>query len=114
MRCRCFVTFVLGQPFECQHADRHEYQRLRADFAVTENYPHTAASTHYAALACPLIAFVGNDEVALSLMEEWQRYTRNNPVMHVFPGGHFYLQENTEGLLKAIRETLKTEPSHDV
>ncbi len=103
---------LAGTPPEVfRHAELLELflPALRADFTVTENYPHTKASAHYNALSCPLIACVGDsdDEVAPSLMKEWLRYTQNDSAMHVFPGGHFYLQENVEDLLKVIREALK-------
>jgi medium-chain acyl-[acyl-carrier-protein] hydrolase len=78
---------------------------LKADFSVVETYvPSTLAP-----LACPLSAFGGNaDPIATEAdLLAWRPLTQRHFALHLLPGSHFYLQQQTNALLAQIVATLK-------
>ena len=81
---------------------------LQADFTLVETYqPSTLAP-----LACPIRA-VGGDRDALATEAEllaWRPLTQGHFDLHLLPGGHFYLQEQTKPLLTHIAAALTREP----
>ena len=73
---------------------------LRADVSIHETY-HFAEQ---APLACPVTAYggVADPKVSRAQLEGWARHTAGPFVMRMFPGGHFYLQEDREAALRVL------------
>jgi surfactin synthase thioesterase subunit len=73
---------------------------LRADFRAVTSYQPAAA----APLAAPITAFLGlTDSITSQDMAGWQAWT-NQPLEHLsFPGGHFYLLEQTDPLAACLQ-----------
>lgn len=77
---------------------------LRADFSVCETYAYTASRP----LSCPISAFGGLQDqyVPRSTMEAWRELSSGTFSLRMFPGGHFFLKENQNLLLRAIAQDL--------
>ncbi len=77
---------------------------LRADFAVCETYTYT----HQAPLACPITAFGGlrDEHVPREALEAWRDQTHSSFGIHCFDGGHFFLKEQQEPLLRILARDL--------
>ncbi len=79
---------------------------LRADFSIAfwENGGHAVK------LDVPISAMgaVGDEHVPVSTLESWREETRNPDfrVRH-FSGGHFFIREQQEALVAAVREDLQ-------
>ncbi|MEM7125044.1 MAG: alpha/beta fold hydrolase [Chloroflexota bacterium] len=73
---------------------------LRADFTLVETYQ----SSKEALLPCPIIAFGGQSDSRASQAElmAWKELTQSDFDVHLFPGGHFYLNEQAPSLLQII------------
>ena len=77
---------------------------LLADLRLYRAYAYQPA----APLPIPLFAYCGEHDpnVAPGQLEEWHQHTAGHFRRRVFPGGHFYLQEDLAPVLKAITEDL--------
>ena len=77
---------------------------LRADFTLVETYQCPAPTS----LPCPLIALGGADDpwATPAELRAWQALTTADFVLHLFPGGHFYLNEQVQSLLATIANYL--------
>jgi pyochelin biosynthesis protein PchC len=64
----------------------------RADYKVIELYKHVLDPM----LRCPVTALVGDADPWATVEEvaSWERHTTGEFDLNVFPGGHFYLDEN--------------------
>lgn len=73
---------------------------LRADFMLLETYQSRVG----ASLPCPLVALGGADDLRVSPAElrAWQALTQADFALRIFPGGHFYLNEQLRPLLATI------------
>jgi medium-chain acyl-[acyl-carrier-protein] hydrolase len=73
---------------------------LRADVAIHETYEFT----EQAPLDCPITAYGGlkDPKVSRAQMEAWARHTRGAFVLRMFPGGHFFLQDDRPVLLRTL------------
>jgi medium-chain acyl-[acyl-carrier-protein] hydrolase len=77
---------------------------LRADFTLVERYQPSSL----APLACPLTVFGGiADPIATAAeLAAWRTLTQSQFAIHLLPGGHFYLQEQSGPLLDRIAAAL--------
>ncbi|MBW3570416.1 MAG: putative thioesterase [Gemmatimonadetes bacterium] len=77
---------------------------LRADVAIHETY----AFTEQAPLECPITAYggVADPRVRRAQMEAWERHTAGAFALRMFPGGHFYLQDDRPLLLRTLSADL--------
>lgn len=77
---------------------------LRADVAIHETY----AFREEAPLPVPLSAYGGLTDVKVSRdqLQAWARHTEGPFVLRMFPGGHFYVQENRDTLLRTLSADL--------
>jgi len=77
---------------------------LRADFAVIESYEYSPEPP----LGIPVRAFGGAHDplVPVRDLAPWNTHTRGPFMSRVFPGGHFYLHEQRDALLREIADTL--------
>ncbi|QHA09869.1 alpha/beta fold hydrolase [Streptomyces broussonetiae] len=81
---------------------------LRADFTVVGTYgPRDAAPVD-----CPVHAYVGDADPSMSAhdMESWADVAPRGFQLQVLPGGHFYLVDEHEALVRAVTEQLSAIP----
>jgi medium-chain acyl-[acyl-carrier-protein] hydrolase len=73
---------------------------LRADVAIHETYEFT----EQAPLECPLTAYGGlaDPKVQRHQAEAWARHTSGPFVLRMFPGGHFFLQDDRTLFLRTF------------
>ncbi|WP_017601708.1 thioesterase II family protein [Nocardiopsis lucentensis] len=77
---------------------------LRADYLVAGRYRHAPGPC----LDLSLTVLTGDADpnVGLSEARAWREVTTADTALHVFPGGHFYLQDQREAVCRTIEETL--------
>lgn len=77
---------------------------LRGDYLVAGRYRHTEGPR----LDRPLTALTGDTDPNVPIEEarSWQDVTAGEFVLHVFPGGHFYLQDQMDEVCRTIVKTL--------
>ncbi|WP_030942477.1 thioesterase II family protein [Streptomyces sp. NRRL S-646] len=73
---------------------------VRADFTVSETYEHPPVPP----LDLPVTALGGLADtlVPVSAVEAWRESTTGPFAAHLFPGGHFYLRDATEQVLRIV------------
>ncbi len=73
---------------------------LRADYQAVETYQCAPD----AAVGCPLVVFVGDDDPKTTVEEAgaWRRNTTGPFDLRVFPGGHFYLDDQVAEVTDAL------------
>ena len=78
---------------------------LRADLYLSETCPLENGNP----INCPITAFGGLRDPYASIgeLEAWRQHTRQEFRLKTFPGGHFYIREFTQELLKEISLTLE-------
>jgi surfactin synthase thioesterase subunit len=77
---------------------------LRADYQALESYVYVPEPE----LACPLTVLNGADDaVAAADLAAWQDLTTAPIVRRTFPGGHFYLLERPDQVVRAVLATLR-------
>jgi medium-chain acyl-[acyl-carrier-protein] hydrolase len=78
---------------------------LRADVAIHETY----AFQEQPPLAFPITAYGGlaDPRTPLASLEAWGRHTAGPFVTRLFPGGHFYLQEQRTVVLRTLAADLQ-------
>lgn len=77
---------------------------LRADVAIHETYGFREELP----LACPVTAYGGlaDPKVSREQLQAWERHSAGPFVMRLFPGGHFYLQEQRAAVLRTLAADL--------
>lgn len=90
--------------------DDHEMRALfvpllRADLTLVESYQHSARTP----LSTPIIGFGGDADrrVSDADLSAWQPLTQSGFHLHMFPGGHFYLEDQIQPLLSRIAAELQ-------
>jgi surfactin synthase thioesterase subunit len=75
---------------------------LRADYQAIETYRCTADVT----VACPITVLTGDSDPKTSLDEAkaWAQHTTGAFDIHVYPGGHFFLTDHAEQILKLLHQ----------
>jgi medium-chain acyl-[acyl-carrier-protein] hydrolase len=78
---------------------------LRADIAVSES----GSIGVDAPLRCPITAMGGvdDDRVTVEELEAWRAQTTGAFEREMFPGGHFFLHSEREGLLRSMSRRLR-------
>ena len=73
---------------------------MRADVAIHETYVYR----EQAPLECPITAYGGltDPKVSREQLQGWENHTRGPFVMRMFPGGHFYLQDERAAFLRTF------------
>lgn len=79
--------------------------RLRADYALCENYDDDGSVR----LRVPVASFCGDQDIdaAEEDMHFWREVTRGTFSSHVFPGGHFFIMEHEEQLMATLAAVLE-------
>ena len=83
---------------------------LRADYRATETYTCSPDVT----VNCPITALTGDSDPKTSLDEAkaWARQTTGAFNLHVFTGGHFFLTDHTDEVIRLIGRHLYATPAH--
>lgn len=76
---------------------------IRADYTLLENY---RLASHTYKLTMPVTGLTGSLEGPREPMEEWASYTSGPFRIHTCDGGHFFIHDDAENVLRIIRETL--------
>ncbi|MEU0203847.1 MULTISPECIES: alpha/beta fold hydrolase [unclassified Streptomyces] len=79
---------------------------LRSDYRAVETYRGTVT----AAVRCPVTVLTGADDETTTVEEAraWRRHTSGPCEVRVFPGGHFYLNERRDEVLRVLTDTLES------
>lgn len=77
---------------------------LRADFKLLETYFYRQDQP----LNCPITVLGGYDDTKVSEteLEQWQIQTNQEFALHLFSGGHFFINQQTEAIVQLISENL--------
>lgn len=81
---------------------------LKNDFVITETYDHTQAIEP---VDIDFTVFIGKDDDLELTPEEvtgWQEHTRGICTIHYFPGGHFFIREQSAGVVELINRQLSS------
>lgn len=74
---------------------------LRADFKAIENFAYAEKPP----LDIPVIALIGDaEETSVEEAEAWRHTTTGPFALHVFEGGHFFILEHTDRIVKLVTE----------
>lgn len=77
---------------------------LRSDFKMAETYRHPGEINPFDQ---DITVFLGKDEeVTAEQVHGWKEHTRKNCAIHFLEGGHFFVNSQTQKLLKIINTTL--------
>ena len=78
---------------------------MRADYTLIERWQPDAVRP----LACPIAAFVGSGDPALSLAQAqgWEAWTTARFSLDRFDGGHFYFSRDPQPLIAQLQRRLK-------
>nr|ASV46998.1 surfactin synthase thioesterase subunit [uncultured bacterium] len=89
-----------SQVFADQDLVRMVLPTLRSDYTAAANYRVSPEK----ALNSPVVAVVGDDDPKCSLTEAeaWSRHAGNHFDLRIFSGGHFYLDDHREDLIKLL------------
>ncbi|MGW2180960.1 thioesterase II family protein [Streptomyces sp. NPDC001732] len=81
---------------------------LRADYRAVRGYRHRPGP----ALDCPVTAFTGDHDPKARVedVQAWVNHTRSAFGLRVLPGGHFFLVDEQEEVLRTVRERLTRTP----
>ena len=73
---------------------------LRADYRATETYTCAPDTT----VTCPISVLTGDSDPKTTMDEAnaWARHTSGSFDLQVFRGGHFFLTEQTDGVIKLL------------
>ena len=78
---------------------------LRSDYRAIERYrPDPPDAT----VPCPIVAVTGDADPAtpVDLAAAWRQHTTGDFTLKVFPGGHFYLEQHSDEVIRLIADTL--------
>lgn len=77
---------------------------LRADFEICDTYTHHEENP----LDCPISVYGGlqDQEVPNDSLKAWQTLTHSKFIMRMFPGNHFFLNEERQLLIETIAREL--------
>jgi surfactin synthase thioesterase subunit len=80
---------------------------LRADYRATETYTCAPEVT----VNCPITALTGDNDPKTTLDEAkaWAEQTTGSFDLHVFTGGHFFLTDHADEIIKLINQHLRAE-----
>lgn len=85
---------------------------VRGDYKAVETYRHTGEQK----LTCPIRVLLGeaDDMTTMDQANAWRAHTSASCDITVFPGGHFYLNEQFETVMRTITRQLAewTGPAH--
>lgn len=73
---------------------------IRGDYRAVETYRYVPGTV----LNCPILAMTGDADARVSIEEArlWGEHTTGEFVLQVYPGGHFYLNEQAPAVIAAV------------
>ncbi|MCX5345156.1 thioesterase II family protein [Streptomyces atratus] len=76
---------------------------LRADYRMLESYRCDSST-----VACPVVSLTGDNDAVVSIDDAaaWASHTAGRFDLHVFPGGHFYLDDHWDGVGEVLTKQL--------
>lgn len=82
---------------------------FRADLKAAETYRFRPGPM----LSCPVFALVGDNDPQVTAAEadSWRDHTTAEFELHVYPGGHFYLNQHAGDVLELIRHRVDGAPA---
>jgi pyochelin biosynthetic protein PchC len=77
---------------------------LRGDYRAVASYRHRPGPP----LSCPVRVLVGSDDTEVTPEEaaDWQYHTNGGFDLSVFPGGHFYLDQHADAVVRLVESNL--------
>jgi pyochelin biosynthetic protein PchC len=77
---------------------------IRSDYRAVEMYEPTPGSR----VTTPIYAHIGADDARVSVdeAESWRSHTSGEFTLQTHPGGHFYLAEKNQTLIRMIKGVL--------
>ncbi len=87
---------VLGDP----ELVRMILPAFRADYKAAETYRYHPGPK----LSCPIVSLIGDadPQVTSDEADDWREHTTGGFELHVYPGGHFYLNHHTRSVLERL------------
>lgn len=79
---------------------------IRNDYRAIETYRCSPS----AMLSCPITVFTGAADPEVSIAEAWawERHSSADVEVQVFPGGHFFLADQRDGVTDSLRQLVKS------
>jgi pyochelin biosynthesis protein PchC len=79
---------------------------IKSDYCAIETYRHTP----HQEVSCPIIVLVGDRDPRVTADEAkaWSEHTTGTFDLQVFPGGHFYLTEQAQEVVRVLSTDLAT------
>jgi len=79
---------------------------IRNDYKAAETYAMRESGGP--ALTSPVTVLIGDDDPKSTVAEAeaWRDHTSGETVVHIYPGGHFYLVQHKDALLDVMRKAL--------
>jgi surfactin synthase thioesterase subunit len=83
---------------------------LRADYQAAETHQCAADVT----VACPITVLTGDSDPKTTLDEAkaWAQHTTGSFDIQVYPGGHFFLTDHADQIIKLLHQHLQTGRAH--
>ncbi|MFE7135046.1 thioesterase II family protein [Streptomyces sp. NPDC057638] len=102
---------TVGQVFDDPDLLEMVMPPLRADYRAIGSYTWRAGPL----LSVPLTILVGDQDpvVPVEAADAWRGHTRAASELRVLPGGHFYLDQNTDELARTVRTRFSPVPASD-
>ncbi|MCX4760216.1 alpha/beta fold hydrolase [Streptomyces sp. NBC_01275] len=93
------------QVFENEELLRMVLPTIRGDYRAVETYEPRPGDL----LGCPVTVLTGDDDSTTTVAEarSWAAHTGGPCDVHVFPGGHFYLNDRSGEVLDVVRRHLR-------
>ncbi|MFF0648037.1 thioesterase II family protein [Streptomyces tendae] len=93
-----------AQVFEDEELVRMVLPAIRADYRAVETYEPRPGDR----VRCPVTVLTGDDDPMATVEEAhaWSAHTEGPTDLHVFPGGHFYLNDRAADVLTVVRAHL--------
>jgi medium-chain acyl-[acyl-carrier-protein] hydrolase len=78
---------------------------IEADFGIVDRYVYEPAPL----LTCPITVLGGSDDsnVSARRLRGWRSLTTERCEVHLLPGGHFFLHEQTSSILRLVAKALQ-------
>ncbi|MDN3357935.1 alpha/beta fold hydrolase [Actinomadura sp. DC4] len=79
---------------------------IKSDYKAVETYEHTPGQS----VSSPIYALIGDDDPKVTAEEAnaWAEHTTGSFEMRTFPGGHFYLVDQSAAVIRLIATDLST------
>ncbi len=82
---------------------------IKSDYKAVETYQHTPGRS----VSCPVLVLIGDNDAKVTAEEAnaWAEHTTGTFELRVFPGGHFYLVDQSRQVIDLIAADLAARPA---